>query len=148
MELTITSEYDLHLPDDYQKKPLPGYTKWLEALRSGEYKQGIGKLATKDGYYCCLGVYCKVMDRPAIPSKFRPDLIMFDNNIEVLEPENPGSSTLRHNGSLRPCYLKAIDINGQTCYTLIDANDSGKFNFKDIALVVEHLYCEPPDTTT
>lgn len=28
---------------------------WLAALRSGDYKQGIGKLRYDD-YYCCLGV--------------------------------------------------------------------------------------------
>lgn len=34
---------------------------WLEALRSGEYEQGIGALHSyEDGkdYYCCLGVLC------------------------------------------------------------------------------------------
>jgi hypothetical protein len=29
--------------------------KWVEALRSGEFKQGIGSLC-KDGKHCCLGV--------------------------------------------------------------------------------------------
>lgn len=29
--------------------------KWIEALRSGKYKQANGYLQTKDGY-CCLGV--------------------------------------------------------------------------------------------
>lgn len=31
-------------------------TKWVEALRSGEYKQGVGWLKTADGKMCCLGV--------------------------------------------------------------------------------------------
>ena len=30
---------------------------WLAALRSGEYKQGVGSL-NKDGNMCCLGVLC------------------------------------------------------------------------------------------
>ena len=29
--------------------------KWVEALRSGEYKQGMGNLRDA-GYFCCLGV--------------------------------------------------------------------------------------------
>lgn len=33
--------------------------KWLKALRSGKYKQGNGKLRSKDNY-CCLGVLCIV----------------------------------------------------------------------------------------
>lgn len=36
--------------------------KWVEALRSGEYKQGSGHLHDqKTDCYCCLGVLCKVM---------------------------------------------------------------------------------------
>ena len=31
--------------------------KWVEALRSGEYKQGQGRLQ-RDGAFCCLGVLC------------------------------------------------------------------------------------------
>jgi hypothetical protein len=31
--------------------------KWVKALRSGEYKQGMGTLKREDKY-CCLGVLC------------------------------------------------------------------------------------------
>lgn len=31
--------------------------KWLHALRSGNYKQGVGRLRTDDEF-CCLGVLC------------------------------------------------------------------------------------------
>lgn len=38
--------------------------QWLEALKSGKYKKGTGKLRAKedDGSYswCCIGVYCDV----------------------------------------------------------------------------------------
>ena len=30
--------------------------KWVEALRSGEYRQGSGSLRTYDDKFCCLGV--------------------------------------------------------------------------------------------
>jgi hypothetical protein len=33
--------------------------KWIEALRSGEYKQGKGYLNQGDNY-CCLGVLCDI----------------------------------------------------------------------------------------
>jgi hypothetical protein len=40
--------------------------KWVRALRSGEYKQGRGKLENiergKNSSYCCLGVLCKIMN--------------------------------------------------------------------------------------
>lgn len=31
---------------------------WIEALRSGKYKQGIKRLRTVKNRYCCLGVLC------------------------------------------------------------------------------------------
>lgn len=36
-------------------------TAWLEALRSGEYKQGYGYLYDeRENSFCCLGVLCRV----------------------------------------------------------------------------------------
>lgn len=37
--------------------------RWVEALRSGKYKQGLGRLAGINGgvaRYCCLGVLCEI----------------------------------------------------------------------------------------
>ena len=34
--------------------------KWLNALRSGEYKQGQECLKNSEGAYCCLGVLCRI----------------------------------------------------------------------------------------
>lgn len=34
--------------------------EWIEALRSGEYKQGRGTLRSYDNQYCCLGVLCDI----------------------------------------------------------------------------------------
>jgi hypothetical protein len=31
---------------------------WIAALRSGVYEQGEGKLRTRQGRFCCLGVLC------------------------------------------------------------------------------------------
>lgn len=38
--------------------------KWVEALRSGRYKQGQHVLQTPDGKFCCLGVYCDIAGVP------------------------------------------------------------------------------------
>lgn len=35
--------------------------KWIAALRSGEYEQGVEYLCS-DGKYCCLGVLCSVYE--------------------------------------------------------------------------------------
>lgn len=32
--------------------------KWVDALRSGQYKQGYGTLKNGEEEYCCLGVLC------------------------------------------------------------------------------------------
>jgi len=34
--------------------------KWIEALRSGRYAQGCGRLRRHDDKYCCLGVLCEL----------------------------------------------------------------------------------------
>jgi len=36
--------------------------RWLEALNSGDYKQGRGNLRTDDNF-CCLGVLCDLYDK-------------------------------------------------------------------------------------
>lgn len=41
--------------------------QWVEALRSGKYKQGKGCLRYGDNY-CCLGVLCEVAGIPAVPN--------------------------------------------------------------------------------
>ena len=35
--------------------------KWVKALRSGDYKQGIGHLRDTRDRYCCMGVLCEVL---------------------------------------------------------------------------------------
>jgi hypothetical protein len=44
------------LPEDFKKR-------WVEALRSGEFKQGQGYLEY-EGKFCCLGVLCKITGTP------------------------------------------------------------------------------------
>jgi hypothetical protein len=42
-------------------------TQWVEALRSGKYKQGKALLfSTVEQSYCCLGVNCAVLNQPYI----------------------------------------------------------------------------------
>lgn len=42
--------------------------KWITALKSGEYQQGVGQLCDGEPTYCCLGVACKIVD-PDVFSK-------------------------------------------------------------------------------
>src|SRR5258708_7031143 len=40
---------------------------WVEALRSGKYKQGQNRLADDLDHYCCLGVLCEVAISQGLP---------------------------------------------------------------------------------
>jgi hypothetical protein len=66
--------------------------KWIEALRSGAYRQGRGQLKFGDRY-CCLGVLCKVMgvefdacDNPIVEkdSCYKDYLPLDEDDIEKL----------------------------------------------------------------
>ena len=41
----------------------PVAKKWVEALRSGKYKQGFGQLKNRQNEYCCLGVLCDLAEK-------------------------------------------------------------------------------------
>lgn len=51
--------------------------KWVDALRSGKYKQGRGglRVITPEGQkHCCLGVLCEVAKLEGLPVTDRPGL--------------------------------------------------------------------------
>lgn len=39
---------------------------WIEALTSGEYRQGTGTLKTQGGSFCCLGVLCDLAEKAGV----------------------------------------------------------------------------------
>lgn len=43
-----------------KKLPKAFKEKWLKALRSRKYKQGLGTLRSPDNRFCCLGVACDI----------------------------------------------------------------------------------------
>jgi hypothetical protein len=88
--------------------------KWVEALRSGEYKQGKGLLA-EDNKFCCLGVLCEVSGMPYDHVRF-----FLPNEVKEwagLDSRNP--------------MLPTGDL-------LSDLNDNGK-RFTTIANLIEKL---------
>lgn len=48
------------------------FRKWVKALRSGQFKQGIEKLKRDDDRYCCLGVVCALMEREGLDPGWSP----------------------------------------------------------------------------
>lgn len=109
--------------------------KWLEALRSGKYKQTKKVLKDSTGY-CCLGVLCDI-HRKTIKKKgwdkvLHSNNLKYYNQIEIL-PENvlKWAGIEDENGKFK--YK-----NGETEY-LTNLNDNGK-SFKQIANIIEKYF--------
>ena len=62
------------MPDDIKVTPKQKehLRKWVEALRSGDYKQAEGALSRGDSY-CCLGVACDIYRKSAKRGKWITD---------------------------------------------------------------------------
>jgi hypothetical protein len=91
--------------------------QWVEALRSGRYRQTKGSLK-KSWYneYCCLGVACRVLGKSS-------------SAIIKMNDEN--------DGGLDEATQQTLGINERTVTTLIRANDSDGLDFKQIARKIE-----------
>lgn len=96
---------------------------WIEALRSGKYKQGYGYLKQESGdnieenaRFCCLGVLCSITD-PLHLSKNTESLSQDIMNIAGVE---------NYLG-----YIPSIDN------SLVKFNDADKLTFPEIADIIE-----------
>ena len=98
-------------------------TKWVEALRSGKYKQGRKalKTSTHDGifHYCCLGVLAEILD---------PD--EWENKTHPVE----GVSEYWHRGDMSFLDPDTLDMDIQE--ELAHKNDIGT-SFEEIARLIE-----------
>lgn len=97
--------------------------KWVKALRSGKYKQGVGKLKSSNGSFCCLGVLRDISPYPHQPS---------DALTSVLG--GPGHQRVRNWSGLRTACGHRID--NHDARSLASFNDSG-WSFKRIATFIE-----------
>ena len=95
-------------------------TKWLEALRSGEYEQANRSLRRVDAAggcsYCCLGVLCDVVNPKGWEDSTSPVWI----NSEMPEGDNIEAAWL----SSAMC--ESIKLNTTTMHMLVSMNDDGK----------------------
>ena len=105
--------------------------KWVAALRSGEYKQGTGRLHdAADNAYCCLGVACEVYNKENPNSPLNKELIggtvRYDNTTIALPAKVKE-------------WLGLANISG--AYNggnyLADDNDCHGMTFDDIAALIE-----------
>lgn len=86
--------------------------KWVAALRSGEYKQGKGKLLYHENgetSYCCLGVLCEV-------AKFDPAIWHRKNILGECFVSGSTANSLREN----------LNISITAEHTLVCLNDGGE----------------------
>lgn len=102
--------------------------KWVKALRSGKYKQGIFRLQSEDDRYCCLGVACKEF----IGKKARVDsfgLLAGGIITNISQPNAPG-------------WLTALNDNFflKSGRQITGLNDSGELTFDELADCLELVY--------
>lgn len=83
--------------------------KWVDALRSGKFKQGRGALRSPDGSFCCLGVAD-----------------------EVCKLKDPSSYLLRSTGA-------KLGLNQELQHQLYTMNDVDRVSFCEIAKAIETL---------
>ena len=111
--------------------------KWVEALRSGKFKQGKNFLHSIEGdTFCCLGVACEL----AVKEGIIPEPILKDTGTYVYGDENDSS-----NGFLPRAvknWLGLGDVSGRLKMetgntSLTNLNDSGTYDFNAIADIIE-----------
>lgn len=109
--------------------------KWIAALRSGEFTQGVCMLKNEaEGSYCCLGVLCEVAGVPFKPITPNEDFTINESDINA-----DAYDVLAHALSERYSHVNA-DWEKDVCWvsdTLIYKNDDKRASFNDIADWIE-----------
>jgi hypothetical protein len=105
--------------------------KWLEALRSGEYKQATQVLQNRRGY-CCLGVLCRAVG--AEFQELHSDDDRYYDNVPVLDGINLANGD---DGELSRSFLRRAGLTEENQTRLIDMNDTEKASFLLIAEYIE-----------
>jgi hypothetical protein len=101
---------------------------WVEALRSGKYKQGQQALSTH-GHHCCLGVLLEILP-PFLPWPLK-------------KTGHPGTASWSYpncspmTSSLDTFLLNEIGLPNNEQVELIRMNDTLAMNFEGIALLIE-----------
>jgi hypothetical protein len=107
--------------------------KWVEALRSGKYKQGKGVLRDDDSNFCCLGVLCDLHAKTTKKAGWDEanNYLTGIAYLPIAVAKWAGIPEDNISGNGRNCDV--VLPNGDS---LSDLNDEGK-SFKQIALRIE-----------
>lgn len=113
--------------------------RWVEALRSGKYTQGVGELKTAGGSFCCLGVLCDVVkDDALVKGEWQVDAygsrnFAVDGDFSSTEPP--------HTVDVRAINARSITRGDWSWSPLIARNDFNNddyaFTFDVIADIIE-----------
>lgn len=140
--------------------------KFVEALRSGDYKQTSGALHLKGDGYCCLGVLCSLAEAEGVVTLANsrgssytiyqavndsndasttalPEAVAEWAGIEITDKENKVSaldSLWREIPLPTPVVIEREDSVEVTLDTLMALNDTGNFTFNQIADIVEEQF--------
>lgn len=104
--------------------------KWIKALRSGKFKQGVGRLQSNAGL-CCLGVACKIN---RFRKALRADGFLAGSLPEEVQPH-------------APAWLQNINDQfaaeaGPLLSQLNDGYNGEVYNFDEIADLLQAVYIE------
>lgn len=128
----------MNVSDNIYKMPADWKKKWVDALRSDEFKQGRGNLCNNDGSMCCLGVLQHLYDIETYgESRIRKET---DN---VLREETSAFMGITARGLLNNrvlVYHSHPFIGEAGAKTLWVLNDIVGFSFKEIADVIEEQF--------
>lgn len=129
------------------------FAEWLDALRSGDFKQGDSYLKRMNGgvmCHCCLGVLCEVMGFEQIQGDNGTVFIYGGKEETEVLPfgsDNFYSKNFKKNGALpnrdewTPELVKKYS--GKSfgyAPSLTELNDSGEFTFTEIAEIIEDFF--------
>ena len=132
--------FNLNIPEDYVKIPLPYFKEWTEALDSGEYSQTQSRLCwIRDSVksYCCLGVLSKVQNRLSADVS---DGI--NGSFCYLSNDNPNYSFLSSCGNFpNGITVTPTESTLDAFKSLVDLNDNG-LPFSEISKVIKEIWKE------
>ena len=116
--------------------------KWVDALRSGKYKQTTGTLSL-DGSFCCLGVACDISGIGEWDSG-----VLENETVDYITVDKNGNT--QFDDSILPTNISewlgtatcnpVLDIGDEESCEATELNDTMHYTFDEIADAIERTY--------
>src|SRR5687767_2414328 len=124
--------------------------EWINALRSGNYRQGKNALArsTAEGTeYCCMGVACEIAPFEDIKGLFTTNLLFLYDNENMVMPLRVRQWLFgKQEVVLGNPYITSMDVEHEFFdneSSLAELKDAHGWTFDEIAEVIEQAILEP-----